>query len=85
MSNRFPVSQIANTKDELTLVGCIGQPSVSQVWIEGVEQQLTVNSFNTHVPKIQDGREAPSYNFFGKRLFSINMQIKSHMYLRVFC
>ena len=46
--------------------------------IEGVQQHLTVNSFNTHVPKIQGGREAPSYNFFGKRLFSINMQIKSH-------
>ena len=25
--NRFPVCRIANTKDESTLVGCIGQPS----------------------------------------------------------
>ena len=28
-TNRFPVSRIANTKDESTLVGCIGQPSVA--------------------------------------------------------
>ena len=26
-TNRFPVCRIANTKDESTLVGCIGQPS----------------------------------------------------------
>ena len=26
-TNRFPVCQIAKTKDESTLVGCIGQPS----------------------------------------------------------
>ena len=77
-------SYLLPCKDKLTLVGCIGQPSVSQVSIEGVEQHLTVNSFNTHVPKIQGGIEAPSYNFLA-RLFSINMQIKSHMYLRVFC
>ena len=28
--NRFPVCRIANTKDESTLVGCIGQPSKKQ-------------------------------------------------------
>ena len=28
-SNRFPVCRIANTKDESTLVGCIGQPPVT--------------------------------------------------------
>ena len=27
LANRLPVSRIANTKDESTLVGCIGQPS----------------------------------------------------------
>ena len=27
-TNRFPVCRIANIKDESTLVGCIGQPSV---------------------------------------------------------
>ena len=31
-TNRFPVSRIANTKDESTLVGCIGQPSGFQTW-----------------------------------------------------
>ena len=28
-TNRFPVCRITNTKDESTLVGCIGQPSGS--------------------------------------------------------
>ena len=32
-TNRFPVCRIANTKDELTLVGCIGQPSIQSLKI----------------------------------------------------
>ena len=34
-TNRFPVCRIANTKDESTLVGCIGQPSKNWVLITG--------------------------------------------------
>ena len=30
-TNRYPVCRIANTKDESTLVGCIGQPSLIQL------------------------------------------------------
>ena len=30
--NQFLVCRIANTKDESTLVGCIGQPSQAQYW-----------------------------------------------------
>ena len=49
--NQFPVRQIANTKDELTLVGCIGQPSGG--WGQGGGR------YYTHQFQIGKSRERP--------------------------
>ena len=51
-TNPFPVCQIANTKDEWTLVGCIGQPSESKCETILMKMTLICMKMKLHVELI---------------------------------